>query len=109
MVISIQTFESSTEFILFLIIFVTTLLFIANSIANYEKFTLYGKILFYISCIPLLLLVVYLTQYGYWTDEIPRISDSFVQKDIGNGSENLFFISSCLLNILAYCNKKVIK
>ena len=103
---NVLNFDPNVEFILFLLFLFITLSFIVRSAANYSKFSSYGKILYILSFVPLLLLFIYLVQYGYCADEVGRIDKYFLQENIGSGTDNYFLIASCLLNVLAMYSRK---
>ena len=107
MPLNVTNFDPIVESILFFIFLFITLSLMVKSSTNYSKFSSYGKTLYILSFVPLLLLLVYFVQHGYWIDEIPRLNKYFIQESTGSGTENFFLTASCLLNILAMHNKKL--
>lgn len=103
--VAVQTYDPVFNCVLFLILGLTSVAFIANSIINFSNYKLFGKIAFIFSLVPLAGLMAYLTEYGYWTDEIVNLGKPYIQYMIGGENENNFLILSIMLNVLACITK----
>lgn len=106
----VLTYDPEINMILFFAMGLVAVGFVANSIINFNKFNNIGKLLFFVSFIPLIGLIIYETGSGYWADgytfpDEVAITGYYVRDYIGSGTENYYLICSMLLNTLAYLVK----
>lgn len=99
--VAVRSFYPEIVVFLFLFLCVVTLVFLIDGFKNIMEYSTFGKILVVASVLPLIGLIYYEISLGYWLDATTSIDGYFVEQYLGADQDNVFLITTCLMNVLA--------
>lgn len=84
-------------FALFGLFVITQWIIVGN---KFKELNLLGKLTYLLSFVPIIILIIYDTGYGYWTDQVNDIANGpILQYSLGMNKEMIFVLmSSVMLN-----------